>query len=171
MRSVYLILPVLGMALAACLPIPQVVHERLTPRYLGTESVSVNMNCANTNEFMFIEGPDAVRLRVSPKYFPESRLAVLQMTLVALGARPALLESQAVAVLLPSGGSAGSAPVVSTMSAPQKTYDFEMRIENLPPGSIRVGLPAIRIGTDLWRPADLELRPVGATLRPMPFNC
>lgn len=164
-----LVLP--AIALAACLPIPQVVPERLTPRYLGAEAVSVNMNCANTNEFMFIEGPDSVRLRVSPKYFPESRLAVLQMTLVALGPRLAMVESQEVAVVPIDGGPTRSMRIAATMNTPRKTHDFEMRIENLPPGPIRVGLPVIRIGTDVWRPADLELRPTGATLRPMPFNC
>jgi hypothetical protein len=129
------------------------------------------MNCANTNEFMFIEGPDSVRLRVSPKYFPESRLAVLQMTLVALGPRQAMLESQDVDVVPVEGGPAGRVRIVSGMSAPQKTYDFEVRLENLPSGPVRVGLPVIRIDAEIWRPADLELRPTGATLRPMPFNC
>jgi hypothetical protein len=171
MRPVLLLLPVAGIVLAACLPIPQVVPERLTPRYLGSESVSAHMNCANTNEFMFIEGPDAVRLRISPKYFPENRLAVLRMTLVALGSRQALMESQDVSVLGQDGGPARVVRIVSAMLAPQKTYDFDVRIDNLPPGPIRVGLPVIRIGADNWRPADLELRPTGATLRPMPFNC
>jgi hypothetical protein len=172
MRFISLVvISAMSIALGACLPIPQIVPERLTPRYLGVEAVSVNMNCANTNEFMFIEGPDSVRLRVSPKYFPESRLAVLQMTLVALGPRLALVESQNVAVVPVEGGPARSAHIVSTMSALGKTHDFEMRIENLPPGPIRVGLPVIKIGADSWRPADLELLPTGATLRPMPFNC
>lgn len=162
---------VMSIALGACLPIPQVVPERLSPRYLGVEAVSVNMNCALTNEYMFIEGPDSVRLRVSPKYFPDSRLAILHMTLVALGPRPALMESQNVAVVPVEGGPARNVRIISTMSAPQKTYDFEMSIENLPRGPIRLGLPVIRIGVDIWHPADLELRPMEPTLRPVPFNC
>ena len=162
---------VVGLALAGCLPIPQVVPERLTPRYLGPEPVSVNMNCANTNEFMWIEGPHSVGLRISPRYFPERRLGVLQMRLVALLGRPAMLEPQTLAVVAGGGTSARSVAVVSDMSAPGKTYDFEVRIEDLPGGPVRVGLPRIRIGEEVWRPADLELVPAGATLRPMPFNC
>jgi len=160
-----------GLGLAGCLPIPQVVPERLTPRYLGAEPVSVNMNCANTNEFMWIEGPHSVGLRISPRYFPERRLGVLQMRLSALGPRQAMLESQDVAIVPVAGGPAGSARIVSGIETPQRTHEFEVRFENLPAGTVRVGLPVIRIGTEVWRPADLELHPVGATLRPMPFNC
>ena len=160
-----------AMALAACLPIPQGVPERLTPRYLGAEPVRVDMNCARTNEFMFIEGPHSVRLRISPKYFPENRLAVLQMRLVALGPRPARVESREVAVVPISGGPTRSVPIAPAMDAPRKTHDFEARIENLPSGPIRVGLPSIRIDGETWHPADLELHPMGTTLRPMPFNC
>lgn len=160
-----------GLSLAGCLPILQGVPERLTPRYLGTEAASVNMNCAQTNEYLFILGPHEVRLRVSPKYFPERRLGILQMRLVALGPRQAMLESQDVVVVPVEGGQAASVRIVSGMDSPQKTHDFEVRIENLPSGPILVGLPVILIGAETWRPADLELRPKGATLRPMPFNC
>jgi hypothetical protein len=160
-----------GLGLAGCLPIPQVVPERLTLRYLGAEPVSVNMNCANTNEFMFIEGPHSVRLRVSPKYFPELRRAVLQMGLVAIQGRPAMVESQEIAVIPADGGPVRSVAVVSEMRAPGKTHDFDVRIEDFPPAPVRVGLPRIRIGGEEWRPADLELRPTGAVMRPMPFNC
>jgi len=62
-------------------------------------------------------------------------------------------------------------PIAPAMDVLRKTHDFEARIENLPSGPIRVGLPSIRIDGETWHPADLELHPMGTTLRPMPFNC
>ncbi len=170
MRSKFPVL-VAGIFLAACLPIPQVVPERLTPRYLGTEPGEVNMNCAQTNEFLFIQGPHEVRLRVSPKYFPDARRAVLQMSLVAIQGRPALLESQEVAITSARGDALGAVAIVSAMRAPGRTHDFDIPIEKLPQGVFRVGMPRIRIGDEVWRPAAVELAPASATLRPMPFNC
>ncbi len=171
MTKVLCVAMAMGFGLSGCLPIPQSVPERLTPRYLGTESTELNMNCANTSEFMFILGPHSVNLRVSPKYFPAERLAVLQMSLVAIQGRPALLPSQDVAMSPAAGGAVRSLSIVSPMTAPGRVHDFDIRIDNLPSGPVRVGMPRIRIGEEEWRPADLELVPVGQTLRPMPFNC
>lgn len=160
-----------GFFLAGCLPIPQVVPERLAPRYLGMGPSEVEMNCARTNEFMFIHGPHGVFLRVSPKYFPDARRAVLEMRLVAIQGRPALLESQEIAVTPANGGPVRTLAIASGMREPGRTYDFDVHIEDLPPGPFRVGMPRLRIGDEVWRPAAVELAPASATLRPMPFNC
>jgi hypothetical protein len=160
-----------GLGLAGCLPVLQVVPERLSLRYPGPEAASVEMNCANTNEFMFIQGPDDVRLRISPKYLPDRRLVILQMTLVAFGRRQAMLEPQEVALAQAGGGVIRTVSIRSVMTAPAKLYDFDVRIDELPAGPIRLGMPAIRIGADTWQPAELELQPMGRAARPMPFNC
>lgn len=160
-----------GCFLAGCLPVPQVVPDRLTPRYLGTETARVDMNCAQTNEFMFIHGPHGVFLRISPQYFPDARRAVLRMSLVAIQGRPALLESQEIAVTPGNGGPARTLAIASGMREPGRTYDFDVHIENLPQGPFLVGMPRLRIGDAVWRPAAVELASASATLRPMPFNC
>ena len=160
-----------GFFLAGCLPVLQGVPDRLTPRYLGTETARVDMNCAQTNEFMFIHGPHGVFLRISPQYFPDARRAVLRMSLVAIQGRPALLESQEIAVTPGNGGPARTLAIASGMREPGRTYDFDVHIENLPQGPFQVGMPRLRIGDEVWRPAAVELAPASTTLRPMPFNC
>lgn len=137
-------LPALAAAfsLAGCLPVPQVEPDRLTPRYLGTETARVDMNCAQTKEFMFIHGPHGVLLRVSPKYFPDARRAVLRMSLVAIQGHPALLESQEIAITPGNGVPARTLAIASGMREPGRTYDFDVHIEDIPQGPFRVGMPS-----------------------------
>lgn len=173
MRAIALIsLLAIGLVLSGCLPVPVVVPERLAPRYLGGEKSEGGMACSFKNEFLSIEGPYRVNLNLSPRYFPERHLAVLEIRLITTGSRPFMLESQALSIVPLDAGPTQTINVSSSpLIPPLKPYEFEVRMENVSMAGMRVSLPVVKVGAETWRPGELELRPVPATVRPLPFNC
>jgi hypothetical protein len=172
MRAIALIpLLALALALSGCLPVPVVVPERLAPRYLGSEKTDGGMTCSFKNEFLSIEGPHFVHLNLSPRYYAEQHLAILEIRLITTGRHPFMLEPQTLSFVPLQGGPTQTVSVSSPLIAPLKPYEFEVRMENVPLAGMRVNLPAVKIESDTWRPGDLELRLVPATVRPLPFNC
>jgi hypothetical protein len=168
--------------LAGCLPLPQGVPERLTPSYTGKEPGSVSMNCAQQHESIWIQGPDAVQLRITPLYQPPQGLAVLKFRLVSTGQhRVVSIPSQNLAVEPFTGGPSYALPLQGgtaralTMADPQrepiKELELELLIRDIPQEGIRLQLPQVFADEVTWQPQLLELRRSAPTLRFTPFNC
>lgn len=163
------------LTLGACLPIPEVLPERFEPRYLGTEKSWSSLDCSGKYERLFIEGagPDFISMIIAPRYFPEKRLVELGITLRTDGALPFILESQNISVVPLNGSPPFTAHIISDPTPERILLGITARIENVALETMRVELPVLKIGTDIWRPSALELRPSAIinNIRLIPFNC
>jgi hypothetical protein len=167
---------------SACLPIPQVTPQGLTPRYLGAEASEVFMNCAQTRESVWITGPDQVQMKISPLHAPDAGVVQLDLRLVSSGGmRTVSIPPQTLALtpldggparrLALEGGAARPLSMTDPRREPIKELDLGLRIEEVPKAGLRLQLPEVRMDGKVWRPQALELRPRGAGVRLMPFNC
>ena len=158
-----------SLVLSGCLPIPEVVPPRLEPHYLGSEKAEINMQCNLKHEAVWIRNADGLRMRITPLYFPDRQLAVLQFRILA-GTHPFIVDTQTPLAMAPLAG--GATVLISLPPLPaDKELEFQIRIESAPPGGMRISLPILETPVGKWQPGDLELRTRAATIRALPFNC
>lgn len=168
--------------LIGCLPVAQGVPERLTPAYSGKEPASVSMNCSQQHEFIWIEGPDTLRMRITPLFMPTQALAVLKIRLVSSGPlrtvsiptqnlRVESLAGGSLRTLPIQGGTASALSMVDPLREPIRELELDWPIQDIPQEGIRVQLPRVIADEKTWQPQMLELRRSSPTMRFVPFNC
>ena len=173
----YAVLALCALA-AGCMTVSPREPQRFAWHYLGSEPTEGGRTCAGNLDYLWLRGPGGVNLRILVPQNIEGA-ASLEMRLVAPDDLPvALATTEIVTRPLGGAGQPHRHPLTSVQSHRLRTggsafqrIDAVAPLGELPATGFRLTLPGLRIGTQHWQPADLELRPAQPTERPLPLDC
>ncbi len=157
--------------LSACLPVPVSVPPRMSPHYLGPHKWESNLGCGFKHEHLVVEGPDGLRMGLTPRLVAEPAALVLDLVYSSSSRRPLRVEAARLRSTHMQQAQTRWLALTPRTLLTAWILEFEVRISPLPAGTLRVTPPPVWLGDEMWQPGEVELRPQPASVAVLPFNC
>ncbi len=153
--------------LAACTPVPVLLGPRLQPDYQGEARTESGATCQDSLPFIWIYGPQNVRLRVLAREDQAGRAVMVLSAIPFMGSKT---ELKGIRITnLATGKTDLVAPkniqIIGTL------WSAEFPLSGGIKSAYRIVLPTLNLKSEAWGPGVVELRPISAAPSFLPFNC